>query len=458
MKYFSTRDNSLSVSFKDAVITGLAPDGGLILPKNFPQVDVNTLYGKSYEDIAFEVMSPFADDIPPDVFKDIIKRSYAGFSKKEIVPVVDLDGLKLLELFHGATAAFKDIALQFLGNLFEYILNERSERLNIIGATSGDTGSAAIHGVKDKERIKIIIFYPYGRVSPIQEAQMLECTGSNIQPIAIEGDFDDCQRIVKTLFSDKFFKEKYKLGAVNSINWARILAQMVYYFHTYAAVAAAGSKLNFAVPTGNFGNIFAGYCAKRMGLPIEKLILATNNNDILHRFISNGDYSVRKIVPSHSPSMDIQLASNFERYLYYLLDSSDKRVKSAMDSLLNEGRINFTHDEINIAQSDFVSYVTDDVNTEGTIKAIYDEYSYILDPHTACGVNAAKRLELAHTVVLATASPAKFPEVVKKVLKDVPIPTPNSIKKLTGMKFQSVKLPNNMELIKNKVESLLVNK
>ncbi len=319
MKYISTRGKIEPVGFKDAVMMGLATDGGLLLPERIPFIEksvIDSWKGLSYRDLAFEVISLFADDIPQDDLKKLVSRSYSTFDHTEITPTTRKDGVYILELFHGPTLAFKDVALQFLGNLFEYLLKERHQKMNIVGATSGDTGSAAIYGVRGKENIAIFILHPHGKTSPVQALQMTTVLDDNVHNIAVRGTFDDCQNMVKSLFSDLAFKEKYSLGAVNSINWARVLAQVVYYFYSYFRISEqTGREVIFSVPTGNFGDIFAGYVAKRMGLPINKLLLATNENNILTRFINNGDYSLGTVVPTVSPSMDIQVASNFERYL-----------------------------------------------------------------------------------------------------------------------------------------------
>jgi threonine synthase len=346
MKYISTRGGIQPISFKDAVIMGLATDGGLLLPESYPTVshaELSAWRSLSYQQLAFEIISRYVDDIPAADLKQLIHRSYATFVHPEVTPLVRQNGVWILELFHGVTLAFKDVALQLLGNIFEYILAERQERLNIIGATSGDTGSAAIHGVRGKKGINIFILHPYGKTSPVQAMQMTTVTDDNVHNIAIRGTFDDCQNIIKTLFNDLEFKEKYSMGAVNSINWARVLAQVVYYFYAWLRVKETGDEpVCFSVPTGNFGDIFAGYVAKRMGLPIEKLLLATNENNILTRFINDGDYSLVDVVATVSPSMDIQVASNFERYLYHLFGDKPKRVLSAFAEIRDKGKIIFT--------------------------------------------------------------------------------------------------------------------
>lgn len=312
MKYKSTRGKVNSISFSETVLMGLADDGGLIIPEEIPQLskeDIFKLKDLPYKEVAKYIMSLYIDDIEKNDLNEIIEKSYSTFDTEEVIPVKKFDSnLFIGEIFHGPTYAFKDIALQFLGNLFEYILKKKNKKMNILGATSGDTGSAAIHGFKGKKDINIFILHPYGKVSPVQELQMTTVEDKNVFNLAIEGTFDDCQYIVKEIFNDLEFKKRYSLGAINSINWSRVLAQIVYYFYIYFRSIKDIKNLQevyFTVPTGNFGNIFAGYIAKKMGLPIKKLILATNENNILTRFVQNGDYSLTKVVETYSPSMDI---------------------------------------------------------------------------------------------------------------------------------------------------------
>ena len=429
MKYISTRGGIEPISFKDAVMMGLATDGGLLLPESFPFFSRKTIESwrtLSYQELAFNIIAPFADDVPPADLKSLIDRSYATFSHPEITPVVDKDGVHILELFHGPTFAFKDVALQLLGNLFEYLLRERGEKMNIVGATSGDTGSAAIYGVRGKENINIFILHPNGRTSKIQALQMTTVPDDNVFNIAVNGTFDDCQNIVKTIFSDIPFKKRHSLGAVNSINWARVLAQVVYYFYAWLKVTATSPKaIVFSVPTGNFGDIFAGYVAKRIGLPVAKLILATNENNILTRMVNDGDYSTGAVVPTLSPSMDIQVASNFERYLFYLFDENPARVNSSLATFAATGRMHFTVDELDRVSEDFSSA---SVNSEQTLRTIADfnrGCGYLLDPHSAIGVRAALDSKIAGSefICLATAHPAKFGDAVKLAInEDVKLP------------------------------------
>ncbi|GFE60619.1 threonine synthase [Geobacter sp. AOG2] len=438
MRYLSTRGGIQPITFKDAVMMGLATDGGLLLPESYPTITPEQLDAwrqLSYPELAFEIISRFADDIPPVDLKTLINRSYTTFAHPEVTPVVRQNGVYILELFHGVTLAFKDVALQFLGNLFEYILSERGQHLNIVGATSGDTGSAAIHGVRGKKGINIFIMHPHGKTSPVQALQMTTVTDANVHNIAIRGTFDDCQDMVKALFNNLEFKEKYALGAVNSINWARVLAQVVYYVYAWLRVTEAGAApVSFSVPTGNFGDIFAGYVAKRMGLPIEKLLLATNENNILTRFINQGDYSLAGVVSTVSPSMDIQVASNFERYLFHLFGENPARVRAAFTELKDMGRISFGNDEMAQVRRDFCSMSVDQAQTLDTIGSFYRETGYLLDPHTAVGVRAALEQlpDNALRVCLATAHPAKFGEAVEKAI-GAPPPVPPAVAALEGM-------------------------
>jgi threonine synthase len=453
MRYISTRGGISPIPFKDAVMMGLATDGGLLLPESYPQITSDQLAswrGLPYPELAFRIIAPFIDDIPADALKTLINTSYSTFTHPDVTPLIKQDGVYILELFHGVTLAFKDVALQLLGNLFEYILAERGERLNIIGATSGDTGSAAIHGVRGKQGITICILHPHGKTSAVQAMQMTTVTDSNVHNLAIRGTFDDCQDMVKSLFNDLDFKKNYSLGAVNSINWARVLAQVVYYFYAWLKVTGNNEQpVSFSVPTGNFGDIFAGYVAKRMGLPIASLLLATNENNILTRFVNDGDYSLTAVVSTASPSMDIQVASNFERYLFYLYGEDAGRVRAAFEELKRDGRISFSPSEMLQVRSDFCSASVDQARTLATIGNFYRETGYLLDPHTAVGVKAA--LELfpsdTHRVCLATAHPAKFSEAVEKAIGK-PAPVPESVAALEGMPTRCEVMDADLEQVK----------
>ncbi|NLC80226.1 MAG: threonine synthase, partial [Lentisphaerae bacterium] len=366
----------------------------------------------SYQDLAFEIIRLFADDIPDDALRGIVTRSYETFRHPEVTPVVKVGPVHLLELFHGPTLAFKDVALQFLGNLFEYALGETGGELNIVAATSGDTGSAAIYGMRGRARIRIFVMHPKGRVSPVQERQMTTVLDDNVCNLAVEGTFDDCQNIVKDLFTDLPFRDACRLGAVNSINWARVLAQIVYYFYAAFRVqeATGAQQVRFSVPTGNFGDIFAGYVARSMGLPIERLVLATNENDILSRYFNTGVYSTAAVAPTLSPSMDIQVASNFERYLYDLADKDPARLSRWMAAFKATGTL--TPDVA--PHACFCAGRGDTEMTLKTIKAYWDACGYLLDPHTAVGVAVGLRhlQDGIPMICLATAHPAKFGEAI----------------------------------------------
>ena len=397
---------------------GVASDGGLLVPVAIPNVQhaLPRYQSLSYPALAFEIMRLFIDDIPDDSLRSLIETSYQTFDDPLVTPLVQVGDIHLLELFHGPTLAFKDLALQFLGNVFAHIPQEK--QLNILAATSGDTGSAAIASVQGKPGINIFVMFPEGRTSSLQEKQMTTVLSDNVWNMGIEGSFDDCQFILKALFSDLEFKQQYHLGAVNSVNWARILAQVVYYFFAYVQLGAP-EKFQVAVPTGNFGNIFAGYIARAMGLPISRFILATNQNDILHRFFTTGLYARGEVHFTYSPAMDIQVASNFERYLYFRFAGNTEQVKAFMSSFAKTGsaRIN-ANDKSKTLDDTFVSACVTDEETIGTIKEVYHAQGYIMDPHTAVGVHVGKRLgsPTQPLVCLSTAHPAKFEEAMAQAL------------------------------------------
>ncbi len=412
------------VGFLDAVMTGLAPDGGLLLPEKLPNIGnkLEAWSKLSYQELAFEVMSLFTTDMPAEDLKALIDKSYSTFRSPEVAPVVPVGNLHILELWHGPTLAFKDVALQFLGNLFEYILQKRGGVLNILGATSGDTGSAAIYGVRGKENINIFIMHPKGRTSPIQEKQMTSVLDDNVFNLAVEGTFDDCQHLMKTIFADVAFKEEHSLGSVNSVNWARVLAQTVYYFYAFFRVQerTGAKEVQFSVPTGNFGDIMAGYLAVQMGLPAKKLILATNENNILSRFFNTGEYSLGDVVPTLSPSMDIQIASNFERYLYYRTGCDSEKLTAMMKHFAEHGSLT-----VDGSDDLFAAGEGNTAETLATIRKYYDEFGYTLDPHTAVGVAVAEKFtggasspsELpVPAICLATAHPAKFTDAIEQAL------------------------------------------
>jgi len=440
-------------------MTGLAPDGGLLLPEEIPALSPDTFkgwYRLPYQDLAFRIIALYADDLPPEVLRGLIDSACASFSHPEITPVVRKGGAYILELFHGPTLAFKDLALQFLGELFEYLLREAGQNMNILGATSGDTGSAAIYGVKGRANIHIFILYPHKKVSRIQELQMTTVPDANVFNIAIQGTFDDGQGIVKAIFNDLSFKGRYHLGAVNSINWARVLAQVVYYFYAYfrAAQGAGGGEVMISVPTGNFGDIFAGYIAKRMGLPIRRLILATNENNILTRFVTQGDYSVGNVIPTYSPSMDIQIASNFERYLYYLHGQDPSALKAAMERFQKTGRLSFDEKMQEVVRREFASASVSQDDTLSTIRDFYFQEGYLLDPHTAVGLKAGLlcREDSLPLICLATAHPAKFGDAVKLAIgKDPELPP--ALADIEDRPARSTVLPADVEAVKAYIET-----
>jgi len=458
MRYISTRGGVEPVGFDEAVMMGLGTDGGLLLPDSIPRVDaerLGTWARLPFQDLAVEVMSPYvADAIPAGDLTDLVARSYATFSHPAVTPVVRVGDQHVVELFHGPTAAFKDVALQLLGNLFEYLLERTGGRLNIVGATSGDTGSAAIAGVRGKSRIHIFILHPSGRVSPIQERQMTTVLDANVHNIAIRGTFDDGQRIVKHLFNDLAFKSQYHLGAVNSINWARILAQMVYYFYAWGRLSGGdpGHKVSFSVPTGNFGDVFAGYMAKRMGLPVERLIIATNRNDILSRFVHSGVYEAGEVHPTLSPAMDIQIASNFERYLYYLTGEDPAAVRALIEEMGRTGRMAITEEQRSQVAGDFDAAAVTDAETLEQIRETYGAHHYVLDPHTAIGVRAARGRE--NVVCLATAHPAKFNEAVREAIGREADP-PASLLGLMDKETRCVVLDANEEAVRANIRETL---
>jgi threonine synthase len=437
MQFISTRGQSPALGFSDAVATGLAPDGGLYLPEtlpNFTAADLARCAGLDYRGLCFEFLRRFATDVPTATLSELITRSYAGFAHRDIAPLVRLDDRTLvLELFHGPTLAFKDFALQLLGNLYGHQCAQRRETINVLGATSGDTGSAAIHGLLGKPGTAIFILYPEGRTSPLQERQMA-CTGAgNVHAISIDGTFDDAQAIVKELFADQPFRTGHRLSAVNSINLARILAQCVYYFWAYLRLpAAVRDQAEFVVPTGNFGNVLAGWLLQKMGVPLRGFRVATNQNDILHRLFTTGDYRTSAVAPSLAPSMDIQVASNFERFLYYNVGRDPTQLREVMATFKRTGAYTFA----GFDRDTFTASRCTDAEIPELIRDVYQRYNYVLDPHTACGFKsmAADR----PSVVLATASPAKFPDTILSAIGHEP--THPSLEALKARPLQKVRL------------------
>lgn len=422
MRYISTRGAAAPLEFEDVLLTGLAADGGLYVPMVWPQLsedDLRDLRGRSYQEVALRVIAPFVGGaIPDDDLKTIITKAYAGFNHHCVTPMVQLDSqLWLMELFHGPTLAFKDIALQLLGHLFDYVLARRKQRMTIIGATSGDTGSAAIHACKGRENIDIFILHPRGRTSEIQRKQMTCVPDSNVHNIAINGTFDDCQELVKGMFSDESLRHDLNLGAINSINWARVMAQIVYYIYAGVALGAPERAVGFAVPTGNFGNIFAAYGARQMGLPVARLIYGSNANDILTRFYETGIMKQETVKPTLSPSMDIQISSNFERLLFDLCERKAGEVIRNLAMFRASGAYALPPGQHRKFRMLFAGHRADDALTIQTMTRIYKETGTIIDPHTAVGLAAVKagNYDKQFPVVsLACAHPAKFPEAVSR--------------------------------------------
>ncbi|QBY02511.1 threonine synthase [Rhodophyticola sp. CCM32] len=418
MQYVSTRGQAPVLSFEEAMLTGLARDGGLYVPAEVPVMpagDIAALAGLSYEEVAFRVMRPFVGDTFTDAdFADCIARAYAGFGHAARAPLVQLQPNHfLLELFHGPTLAFKDFAMQLIGQLFQQALSRRGDRVTIVGATSGDTGSAAMEAFRGLDAVEVFILYPHGRVSEVQRRQMTTVAEANTHALALTGDFDDCQARLKDMFNDFAFRDGVKLAGVNSINWARVLAQVVYYFTAAVSLGAPHRPVSFTVPTGNFGDIFAGYIARRMGLPIEKLVVATNQNDILHRALASGDYVTKGVTPSISPSMDIQVSSNFERALFDAYDRDGAAVAQLMAELKTGGGFHISQGALGHLRDLFASGRVSEAETSAMIARAQAEYGELLCPHSAVGVQVAQdHLGTPPMITLATAHPAKFPDAV----------------------------------------------
>lgn len=420
MRYISTRGQAPDLTFEDAMLTGLARDGGLYVPETIPVFshgDIAALAGLSYEETAFRIMRPFVGDtFGDDAFREIIARAYANFNHDARAPLVQLGANHfLLELFHGPTLAFKDFAMQLIGQLFQAALARRGERVTIVGATSGDTGSAAIEAFRGLEAVDVVILFPHGRVSDVQRRQMTTPSESNVHALALHGDFDDCQGQLKNMFNHFEFRDEVRLAGVNSINWARVLAQVVYYFTSAVALGAPHRAVSFTVPTGNFGDIFAGYIARRMGLPIEKLVIATNQNDILHRAITTGSYSTQGVHPSISPSMDIQVSSNFERALFDAYDRDGGAVAQLMDELKTRGGFTISQGALQRLRDLFATGRVSEDETLATIRSTFATTGEVLCPHSAVAVNVANQhLGTTPMITLATAHPAKFPDAVEQ--------------------------------------------
>ncbi len=453
MNYISTRNNHKNFTFKDVFLKGLADDGGLFVPqliKPFKKEELGNLKNLSYNDLAAEIIYPFIGDfMSKNDLISLISKSYSNFRCDDVVKIIDLGNLKVLELFHGPTLAFKDIAMQLIGNFYQYHLERDQKKINIIVATSGDTGAAAIDALKGKNNLNVFVLHPSNKISPVQRKLMTIHEESNVFNIAVEGNFDDCQNLVKAMFNDEKFSKAINMSGVNSINWARIIAQAVYYFYAYFKIRN-GQPLSFSVPTGNFGDIYAGYLAKKLGLPVDKLIVATNKNDILHRAISGGDYTQKKVEETNTPSMDIQMASNFERLLYDVKNCNSEITKDVM-SKIKDNTYKIDKNDLDKIKKNFISEMLDEKETVEMIKQINDEYQIVVDPHTAVGIGAVKKLGLKkNCVVLSTAHPCKFPKAIEDAISKTEN-LPNSLNYVNDRKEKFDVLPNDLEKVKEYV-------
>ena len=461
-RYISTRGEAPALGFEDVLLAGLARDGGLYVPETWPQFsadDIRAMKVLSYPALAQKIMAPFIGDaIPAADLKALVEDAYATFDAPDVLPLKKIgDDEYLLELFHGPTLAFKDVAMQVLGRFFDYVLKKRGQRITIVGATSGDTGSAAIEACRDKAAIDIFMLHPHGRVSPVQEAQMTSVQAANVHNIAIEGTFDDCQDRVKDLFNDGDFRDRYNLSAVNSINWARVMAQIVYYFWAAVKLGAPDKPVAFSVPTGNFGNVFAGYGAMQMGLPIAKLVVGSNANDILARFFASGAMEMAGVVPTTSPSMDIQVSSNFERLLFDLVDRDGAACARVLTDFRKTGRFEVSADQLARARKVFAGARFDDDATKAVIKQVHEQTGELIDPHSAVGVGAARECRGetdAPMVILATAHPAKFPDAVEDATGLRPS-LPARLADLLDRPKRCQTLANDLDQLKRTIESTL---
>lgn len=454
MKYLSTRGRAPVLEFGDVLLAGLAADGGLYVPDCWPELSPEALGGHpgrgDYADLAAEVMWPFVDGAYlRDRFDELARDAYTGFGHPEVVPMVELgDGLWLMELFHGPTLAFKDIALQLVGRLFDEELARRDDRVTIVGATSGDTGSAAIEAVRDRENIQIVILHPHGRVSEVQRRQMTTVDSANVHNVAIDGTFDDCQDLVKAMFADAEFRAEQRLSAVNSINWARVMAQTVYY--VAAATRYGLEQVSFSVPTGNFGNVLAGHVARQMGLPVDRFIVASNRNDILTQFFATGSMAISEVHPTMSPSMDIQVSSNLERLLFELHDRDGVRTAELLEEFRATGQMRIDPRISAELNQNWSGVRVDEDETTAAIAELYRDTGMIVDPHTAVGLAAARRSRRGldgDMVVMATAHPAKFGEAVEAAIGAQP-PMPPALAELAALPERCDRLPNDLRAVK----------
>ena len=462
MKYISTRNNKKTYNFIDTFLNGLALDGGLYIPKKIPRLSkaaLKRLSKLNYNDLAYEIIKIYTGNTFSKIeLKKIIKNSYKKFDSDNVVKFSRVKKFNLVELYHGPTLAFKDIAMQVIGNMYETVLSKTKNKVNLVTATSGDTGAAAINAVKNKKNLRIFVLHPKGKVSVTQRKLMTTINSKNVFNIAVKGSFDDCQTLVKSMFNDHHFRTSINMSGVNSINWARIVVQIVYYFYSHFRLSERNKKSVFSVPTGNFGDIYAGYIAYKMGLPISKLIIATNENDLLYKFLRTGIYKPSKVKFSISPSMDIQVASNFERLISSYYNNNSKKISELMKQLSSKGFYKIDKNILKNIKNIFYSKAVNAENTKKTIKLVYQYNNKILDPHSSVGLKALKDYYLDNNqksenlFCLATAHPAKFGETIYKILKKNPkIPSAIS-KNLKKREFYSV-LPNNLNKIKNYIKA-----
>ena len=456
MKYVSTRNTSETFEFKDVFIKGLADDGGLFIPKSlnkYSETEINDFKNLNYSELARKIIYPFIGNFMSEIdLGKIIEKSYSVFRKDNVVELIKLGDRSVLELFHGPTLAFKDVAMQLLGNFYEYYLSNENQKINIVVATSGDTGAAAIDAIKGKKNVNIFVLHPDNRVSPVQRKLMTTGKYENVFNLAVRGNFDDCQNLVKSMFSDKNFSNQIKMSGVNSINWARIIAQSVYYFYSYFLVKNENKSVNFSVPTGNFGDVYAGYLAKKLGLPINKLIVATNQNDILHRAISKGNYEAEKVSETISPSMDIQIASNFERLIFDLNNEDAVQTSQDMKKIKDSGKYLLNAQILNKINENFLSARLSEKETLEVISTVYKEFSVVLDPHTAIGYGAFDKHDLnGNNIVLSTAHPSKFPDAIFKAIK-TKSDLPNELRYILNEKENYDIIENDVEKIKQHIK------
>ena len=453
MEYISTRNSQKNFTFKDVFLKSLPSDGGLFVPKKIPSFtnqELEKFKNLSYEELAVKIILKFCDDeFNEKEIKDLVKSSYKNFRVDDVVTIKKLGKVNLLELFHGPTLAFKDIAMQVIGNMYEKILKKNNLQVNIVVATSGDTGAAAISAIRDRKNIKIFVLHPENKISEVQRKFMTTVNSSNVFNIALASNFDECQKFVKLMFADKNFSSSINMTGVNSINWSRIVVQIVYYFFSYFKIVTGNEKINYSVPTGNFGDIYAGYVAKKMGLPINKLIIATNSNDILKRAVNTGIYKPLEVEHTVSPSMDIQVASNFERLIFDVCSCNSNKTLKLMNDLNEHGEFKLEKDQLNKIKKSFCSESLTEEETKSVINEVYKNLGMLIDPHTAVGIGVVNKISLSgNTVILATAHPSKFFEVVMKETGIKP-ELPENLKNILVEKEKYNKFPKDLKKIKN---------